>query len=96
MSDRKKVPARALWMHARCAYIHELLAEGDSLESIARTLSCDPGQVQLLGMTDPDSILEPWKRNTMPGRKVCLCVSRKHKPMPECPDCGGLGTVPHE
>jgi|GEM_PF-4713894 len=47
-------------MYARCVYIHELQAEGEMPEEIARLLSCDPMQVRLLGMTEPDSILEPW------------------------------------
>lgn len=62
MIDEKKIPARALWMYARCAYIEELLKEGESPESIVRILATDAGQVQLLGMTNADSVLEPWHR----------------------------------
>jgi hypothetical protein len=48
-------------MHARCVYIRELQAEGEKPEEIVRILSCDPVQVRLLGMTEPESILGPWR-----------------------------------
>ena len=57
-----RIPARAQWLHARWVYIHELLGEGESPEQIARLLSCDPMQVRILGMAEPESFLEPWAK----------------------------------
>lgn len=60
--ELKVIPARVLWLYARCRYIQELAKEGETFEQIMQVLNCDPGQVQLLSMTDPESVLDPWLR----------------------------------
>lgn len=54
------IPARTQFLFARCVYVRELVREGESHEQIARALSCDPGQVALLAMTNPAEIVAPF------------------------------------
>jgi len=43
---------RADFLEIRRRHIREMVAEGDSFAEIARVLSMDPGQVQLISMTE--------------------------------------------
>lgn len=43
---------RAEFLEIRRLYIHEMLSDGESAEAIVRAMAMDPGQVQLIGMTD--------------------------------------------
>jgi len=47
---------RLKWLRVRAEYIHEMAAEGRSFAEIARALSCDPGQAQLIAMTPLDTL----------------------------------------
>jgi len=47
---------RLKWLRVRAEYIHEMAAEGRQFAEIAQTLSCDPGQAQLIAMTPLDTL----------------------------------------
>jgi hypothetical protein len=40
------------FLRARWRYIRELAAEGERFDEIARVVSCDPMQAQLIAMTE--------------------------------------------
>lgn len=46
----------ARFLGARAQLIHEYAAEGQGWEQIAKSLSCDPGQAQLIGSTELSGI----------------------------------------
>jgi hypothetical protein len=49
-------PARHDFLRVRARYIRELVAEGESLDEIVRVFAMDPGQVQLIAMSPPDTL----------------------------------------
>jgi hypothetical protein len=51
-ANPKPLPARMDFLRARWRYIRELAAEGERFDEIARVVSCDPMQAQLIAMTE--------------------------------------------